>query len=338
MVDKANGKIEITLNNEHDNTMQNLSETLFSEISDFILPMPYSGNRIERGFSIHRVNKFKMENCKVFSASRHGMSLQHNTGDIIFNNVDVVPNDSNLNFTSWGDFYHVIHSTGANYTWIDCEAKYNYDDVFNVSAATLKLNKINSLRDIEISESANGFGRVYAGTTLVIVDSATGELVYRDTIKQVVIQDSKSANIRLSTPLPAGTTLENKYVWIEESVGTSTMTNCTFDGTFRARANMTFNNCDFTVKRFWIGLESVSREGPLSRNVIFNNCSLTCQRTSVLEIGSHNTGTNAKSDTAYKLENIKFSGCTWKNSSGNNTSYSSFISMKGNSADQVIHN
>ena len=267
------------------------------------------------------------------------MSLQHNTGDITFNNVDVVPREGDpLNFTSWGDFYHVIHSTGANYTWNNCEAKYNYDDVFNISAATLVLNKVNTLRDIEIGVGTNGFGRVYAGTTLVIVDSATGELVYRDTIKRVIEQDSKSANIRLSSSLPAGTTLDNKYVWIEEAAGISTMENCTFDGTFRARANITFNSCDFTVKRFWIGLESASREGPLSRNVIFNNCSLTCQGNSVFEIGSHNTGTNAKSDTAYKLENIKFSGCTWKNSSGKVTSYSSFIAMQGNSADEVIHN
>ena len=82
MVDKATGKIEITLNKEHENTMTNLKDDFFSEIADFILPMPYSGNLIERGFSVHGVNNFTMKDCKVFSASRHGMSLQNNSGDI----------------------------------------------------------------------------------------------------------------------------------------------------------------------------------------------------------------------------------------------------------------
>ena len=337
MVDKTTGEIEITLNKDNDNTMSNLKDGFFSEIADFILPMPYSGNLIERGFSVHGVNNFTMKDCKVFSASRHGMSLQNNSGDITFDNVDVVPSDDKLNFTSWGDFYHVLNSTGANYTWKDCEARYNYDDVFNISAATLKLNKINSLREIEIGEGENGFGKVYAGTTLVIVDTATGELVYRDTIKRVIEQDDDSANIRLSSSLPDGTTLDNKLVWIDEAVGTSTMQNCTFDGTFRARGNIAFNSCNFTVKRFWIGLESVTREGPLSRNIVFNNCSLTCQNVDVFEIGSYNEGSNATASNAYKLENIKFSGCTWKNGSGTATSYSSFIKMFGNSADEVIH-
>ena len=324
MVNKDTGKIEITL--DLDRITKDKILTAFLSNPRLILPMPYSGNLIQRGFTVHDVNNFTMKDCKVFSASRHGMSLQGNTGNISFINVDVVPSDDKLNFTSWGDFYHVLNSTGANYYWKDCEAKYNYDDVFNISASTLALNKINSSREIEIGESKNGFSKPYAGNTLVIVDHVTGELIYRDTIKRVLEQDDNSATIRLSSSISTDLTLENLYVWIEDAVGTSTFENCTFDGTFRARGNTTFKGCNLTVKRFWIGLDNGDREGPLSRNILFDKCAFNCQGT--FDIGSYNNGTNATASNAYKLENIKFSGCTSISSSN--------IVMKGNSADQVI--
>lgn len=306
MLDAEKRRVKVYFDMSDGNTKNRLGQAYVKK-SGLVMPMPRSGNLIERGFSIHEVDGFTMKDCNVYSYSRHGMSLQFNTGKMLFENVKNVPApyDKDLQYTGWGDFYHVINSSGAEYKFVNCENKYNYDDVFNFSAGTLELTSINSKRDIVISERENGFNGVKAGATLVIINTSTGELVYRDAIKSVVKIDETSARIRLEKEMKGASIGEEVMVWIEDAAGKMELINCKMVGTFRTRANTTFTNCELGVMRFWLGLESQAHEGPLPRNVLFKNCKFDCVDTEVFEIYSF-----CPVNSGYHIENVVFDGCT----------------------------
>ena len=91
--------------------------------------------------------------------------------------------------------------------------------------------------------------------------------------------------------------------WVDDTCAPgSEFINCDFDGTFRARTEVTFTDCRFVNRRFWIGLETVNHEGTLGKNIIFKNCEFLGDN--AWEITSGNSAKNG-----YCLKNIVFENC-----------------------------
>ena len=77
------------------------------------------------------------------------------------------------------------------------------------------------------------------------------------------------------------------------------------DGTFRARASMTFTDCRFHVRRFWI--ETTSVEGPIPHDLLFRNCDLTSDKDPD-PLWLINSG-NKTNSSGFRIENVVFENC-----------------------------
>jgi len=280
-----------------------------------VLPMPRCGFKNEIAFEIRNNHNFTMRNVDVYSVPYHGLVLLSNTGTVLFENVNFVraPYDQELGFNSWGDIYHLIHNR-AKFIWKNCKNEYHYDDVFNVSASTLFVEEKYSPTEIKLTarNSWCGVPKILEGDTITIINTDTGEMIGRTNVKSVVEQDTQSARVILSDTLSGLVAGKAVYAWDDDTTchPESEMIGCDMDGTFRARSYMTFTDCRFYIRRFWIGLEC-GAEGPLPRNLLFRNCDLTGDDGSmtgedgrVWEIRSFN-----KKEGGYHVENIIFENC-----------------------------
>ena len=140
MIEPESRTVKIYFDKSNGLTMSRLADNYIYTYG-FVLPMPYTGNIIERGFSIHSNENFTMKDVNVYSTARHVFSLQYNTGNVLFDNVCVVraPYDKELKFTSWADCYHLIHNR-AKYKWVNCKNEWNFDDVFKICALQITNN------------------------------------------------------------------------------------------------------------------------------------------------------------------------------------------------------
>lgn len=305
--------LKIYFDSTHAPTKTNLGKSYCME-DGFVMPHPKTGNTIERGFSIHENHNFTMRNVNIYSTSRHVFSLQYGTGVFTFENVNVVraPYDKGLRYTSWADCYHLIHNR-AKYIWKNCSNEWNYDDVFNISAETHTVSEVFSKKDFRMKPLNDVSGDVaQVGDTITIINTKTGALIGRAKVKAIISsnEDEYTTRVKVEDELPLLQSGDHIMCWIDNTCAqNSEFINCNFDGTFRARTDVTFTNCKFFNRRFWIGLETVNHEGTLGKNIIFRNCEFTGDN--AWEITSGNSAKNG-----YRLENIVFENC--KNINKNN--------------------
>lgn len=306
MIDKANGIIKVYFDTSNGMTMSRLKNDYIYQYG-FVLPSPYAG-KIERGFSIHENENFTMRNVNIYSTSRHVFSLQWNEGNFIFENVNVVraPYDQNLRYVSWADCYHLIHNR-AKFVWKNCKNEWNYDDVFNISTTTHYVSKVYSNKEFVMQPVGTISGGDYprVGETISIINTKTGAFIGRATVRSVISQkDGYITRVKVNEELPLLQDGEHIKCWVDNAAAPgSEFINCNFDGTFRARSELTFTNCTFNNRRFWIGLDTIDYEGPIGKNVIFRNCKFTGDNAWEVFSGNSNKG-------GYKLENIVFENCT----------------------------
>ena len=210
----------------------------------------------------------------------------------------------------------------AKFVWKGCKIEHPCDDVFNVMSTTLFVAEKHS--DCEISLSARdawyGVPEILPGDVLTIVDKETGKLIGKPVVAeaeehlppaQVRLSDQDVLRVKFTEALPELRAGKNILVWDESCLydPASEMIDCEMDGTFRARANMTFTNCRFHARRFWAGLE-VSEEGPLPHDLLFCNCEFTDDDGVFPEdlppwlIRSYNSVVDG-----YRIENIVFENC-----------------------------
>lgn len=304
MIDAEKGLLKVYFDTTNGTTMSRLKDD-FIYTYGFVLPSPYT-ERIERGFSVHENTNFTMRNVNIYSTSRHVFSLQWNDGNFLFENVNVVkaPYDQGLSYTSWADCYHLIHNR-AKYVWKNCKNEWNYDDVFNISASTHHVSKVYSNKEF-VMEPVNGVSagdHPRVGDTISIINTKTGAFIGRATVRSVISTKSGYiSRIKVKEELPllqAGTHIK---CWVDDTVAPgSEFIDCNFQGTFRARSDISFTNCYFHNFRFFIGLDTIDNEGPLSKNIIFRNC----------EFGADNAWEihGGKNKNGYKLQNILFENC-----------------------------
>ena len=304
MLDSKKREVKIYFDKSNALTMSRLNNDYIYTYG-FVLPMPFTGNKIERGFSVSGNENFTMKNVNIYSVPKHVFSLQYNKGSFLFNNVKVVraPYDKNLKYTSWADCYHLLHNR-AKFKWIKCKNEWNFDDVFNISAVTHNVTQVYSQKEFRmVSATRESTDSVIPGDTLCIINTKTGALIGRTKVKSVIADDGKSVRVKMVEELPLLKAGENIYLWVDDTVAPgSEFVNCDFDGTFRARSDLKFTNCRFVNKRFWIGLETISHEGPLGKNIIFKNC--VFEGDNAWEVSSCNSNKNG-----YHLTNIVFEKC-----------------------------
>ena len=273
MLDEQERKFKVVFRNQDKRTMERLKLD-FLKGYGLIMMMPFSGNIIERAFSIHENTDFTMRNVNIYSASRHGFSLQYNSGEFLFENVKFVrnPNDMNLWFVSWGDTYHLLQNR-AKYTWKKCKNEWNYDDVFNISVSRLVPKKVfaKNEADLFFLETKGAFAPIFSGDTATVVNRATGQYI-RTEIQEVICQEGTTNHVKFKDNIDWLVEDNEIAIYIDQlAAAGAVMEDCDFDGTMRARNDITFINTRFYVRRFWIGNETVW-EGSLPKNVIFKNC------------------------------------------------------------------
>ncbi len=306
MLDRDAGLLKITFDTTNASTMRNLGES-YCLTEGFVMPHPVTGNTIERGFSVYYNHDFTMRNINIYSTSRHVFSLQYGTGEFLFENVNVVraPYDKELRYTSWADCYHLIHNR-AKFTWKNCSNEWNYDDVFNISAETHTVSEVFSNKDFRIKPLNDVSGDIaQVGDTITVINTKTGALIGRAKVKAVISsnEDEYTTRVKVEEEMPLLQAGDHIMCWVDDTCAPgSEFINCNFDGTFRARTEITFTNCRFFNRRFWIGLETVNHEGTLGRNIIFRNCEFTGDN--AWEITSGNSAKNG-----YCLKNIVFENC-----------------------------
>lgn len=305
MIDSKNGILKVYFDTTNGTTISRLKND-FIYTYGFVLPSPYAG-KIERGFSVHDNTDFTMRNVNIYSTSRHVFSLQYNEGNFLFENVKVVraPYDQDLAYVSWADCYHLIHNR-AKFTWKNCQNEWNYDDVFNISTSTHYVSKAYSKKEFVMQPLPNVAGGDYprVGDTITIINTKTGALIGRATVRSVIsTKTDYVSRIKVNEELPLLQDGTHIKCWVDNAAAPgSEFINCTFQGTYRARSELTFTNCVFDNMRFWIGLDTVDHEGPLSKNVIFRNCEFKGANAWEVFSGNGNKG-------GYKLQNIVFENC-----------------------------
>ena len=306
MLDAGTGLMKIYFDTANATTMARLSES-YCLTEGFVMPHPITGNTIERGFSVHYNHNFTMRDINIYCTSRHVFSLQYGTGEYLFDNVNVVraPYDRELRYTSWADCYHLIHNR-AKYTWINCSNEWNYDDVFNISAETHTVSQVYSNKDFRIKPLNEVSGDIaQVGDTITIINTKTGALIGSVKVKAVIStnEEEYTTRVKVEDELPLLQAGDHIMCWVDDTCAPgSEFINCDFDGTFRARTEVTFTDCRFVNRRFWIGLETVNHEGTLGKNIIFKNCEFLGDN--AWEITSGNSAKNG-----YCLKNIVFENC-----------------------------
>ena len=276
-----------------------------------ILPTPNVGHAQERAFTIRGNDCFDMENVIIRAAAKFGMFIANNEGEINFTNVDYAPENQDFYFTSWRDAYH-CKDNRASIHWTDCDSHWNYDDVFNVSASKLHISEYDantlSMSMIWTENPTSNYYDMLVGDQIQVLDTATGKECGIVTVTEVVSQADGVIKVKIDKALSndptVGTTL-NAYVLQRCGAG-STITNGTYNGTFRFRAPMTITNTTFdTCMRIWMGLES-SLEGPLPQNILFQNCTFDFGTSGVVDVNASSDGATKE----YHIDNVVFDGCT----------------------------
>lgn len=316
-------KDDIVYSEYLDNTLQVLADETLRKYG-LIVPMPYSGYYNEIMFEMRYNKDIVMRDVNIYSVPYHAFMITGCEGNFLFDNVNVVhaPYDKELEFCSWGDIFHVTNNR-AKFVWKNCVQDYCFDDAFNINTSTLHVKKVHAADDITVGQLDTWYGvpHILPGDTLTVVDRKAGKLLGTPTVTEVEehlpparvkLSDQTELRIRLSEPLPDLREGRDIFVWDEDLVcdPASEMINCTMDGTFRVRSNMTFTNCKFHVRRFWIGVEAPV-EGPIPHDVLFRGCEFTDDE-GVIPGDEHMwliRSYNAVNADGYRAKNIVFEDC-----------------------------
>ena len=312
MLDKEARKVRIYLADDYTYSDFNL---LMNKIQTYglVCPMPEWGQILPHGFTIMNNTDFTMSEINIYSCASYGMFVGCNEGVINFNDVDFVSKD-NINFTTWRDAFH-IKDNRAKINWTNCEAEFNYDDIFNISATALYVESYHAeSRELTLvcKEKGGNYYPILVGDTINVIDTATGNNCGTVTVKKVIKQADGVNVVIIDKPLENFiTTGESTLAYFTNRCApNSTITNCNFSGTFRFRGPVTISNTEIFNMRTWITREA-DIEGPVPENITFRNCTIKSDDESAIVIDSGNNKNSTA--TGYHVNNISFENCKFDN-------------------------
>lgn len=283
------------------------------EENGMICPMPEYGHTSERGFTVDSNDNLTLSNLKIHDCSRFGMYIGSNKGVLNFNAVDFVPAenslDKNMNFTSWRDAFHVKDNSCAIH-WKNCVATGNYDDIYNISCTTCYLSEYNIAKNrlnVVSNSSGGGYPKIFAGDTVNIIDTSSGEDLGSAKVTRVIKQSGGENIFVVDNPIDrlSVTGKDILVFFTSRCAPNSTIENCDFNGTFRFRGPLTVTNTKFYNQRTWIDLHE-DIEGPIPKNITFKNCEIVKGSGATIILGANSQNTEKH---GYHIENIKFEKC-----------------------------
>lgn len=309
--DKENRILKVYFGNDILGTHYNVKNRLIEGVQ-LIFPTPNIGHYGERSFTFTSNTDTVFENCRVLNAPYFVFGIWQQYGTMLFKNVVVAPPiDETVDFVSWRDCFHCKSNPGK-IIWDSCTVRGCNDDIINLSANMMYLDKVYSPTEIECywPETHGGYyGDVLPGSDIVIWNVETGNLVSRTKIVETI--GNGTNHYILKEPLKDLTTGSQVRVCIESDIGNGSMiVNCDFKGTLRIKHNHTVRNSKLYLLKMWIDYE-MYLEGPLARNVLFENTKFYTNSPDedVYYITCHNSVKQMKDENAYCIENIFFKNC-----------------------------
>ncbi len=274
-----------------------------------IIPTPYIGNYIQDSFNINGCSDLLIKDVNVWCIPRFGFHVNGNPGKITFDNVDLVPpKDEKAIFVSWRDGFH-CKSNYDSITWKNCDAVGLGDDIINISANLLYVNKKYAANEIScIFPQTNGtYGAVNPGDKVVIYDVDTGRLVARTTVKRVI--NSYENHYLLNDNIPGLKTGTNVRLYFDNHAApNSQLINCNFEGTLRFKgAGGTATGCKLKLYGAMMYPENAD-EGPIPHDITFRNCDFTGTSQGRIDISCLSPVSIWK-EGYYRVENIRFENC-----------------------------
>ncbi len=279
-----------------------------------IVPMPNFGHCIERAFSVCGNKNVTFKDCTVHSMARFGFALFHNDGIMLFDNLRAEKAEGeSVNIVGWRDLFHVKENH-ANFIWKNCYAEHCYDDLFNISASTLGVQKIYAEDDIDFiwNETKGVYRGVREGDTISVIDFATGIDYGESKIKEIVEQSGSHNRFRLETPILGIENVQDARVHVLDMVAPgSLIENCEFHGTYRLRGPIDVKNTYFETKRFWLDtwFPGEIGEGPVPKHIHFTNCKFETddEEEPYFHIESHRK--SVAGEPQYHIEDMVFENC-----------------------------
>ena len=275
---------------------------MLNERYQFIVPMPNVGQAIEQGLTIIENKDFTMQNCNIWSAAKFMFFLRGNEGIVKFRNVHLspAPGEEDAHMVGWRDGFHCKENR-AQLVWENCSAKYLYDDIFNISASMLEVQKIEGeTLHLYWQETGSAYTQIRKGDLISFFDTASGERIGTGTVKRAIPSDS-IMKVILEEPLQA----------VVDSLAApgSVIWNCNFHGTFRFRSPIYIVGSRLHVTRMWLNVEA-PWEGPVTNHVLFSNCEFTFdnEKEVFIHVGSKNDKWE-KADDPYRVRKIIFFHC-----------------------------
>lgn len=279
-----------------------------------IVPMPGFGHCIERAFSVCGNKNVTFKDCTIHSMARFGFVLFQNDGAMIFDNVKAkkAENES-VNIVGWRDLFHVKENH-AKFIWKNCYAEHCYDDIFNISASTLSVQKAYAEDDIDFiwNETKGVYSAARVGDTISVIDFATGKDYGEAKIVEIVEREGSHNRFRLDRPIKGVEDIKDSRVHVLDAVSPgSVIEDCEFHGTYRLRGPIDVKNTYFETKRFWLDtwFPGAIGEGPVPKHIHFTNCRFECddEAEPYFHIESHRV--ESCDEPQYHIEDMVFENC-----------------------------
>lgn len=293
-----------TLNTE--NNFQNLSVG-----GRVIIPMPGVGHIEENGtINISHNTDIALENIELTNYANFGFVVSSNSGRVMFSNVNLRPqSDETVVFTGWRDGFHCKYNT-ASIIWKNCLVTGLGDDIINISSNMMYVNEVLAPNEIKCYWgllAGGSYGEVQPGSSAVIFNRATGELLAETTVSEVI--DEKSNHYRLSDNIDNLTAGENICFYIDSHAAPdSQIIDCDFEGTLRFKgAGGTVENSRLKMLALVLYPED-NIEGPIPHDITFSGCDFTGSWDDSVRACA-NSPLETVSDGCYKLKNISFRYC-----------------------------
>ncbi len=290
---------------------ENRIKMMLEEGYKFIVPMPNVGQAIEQGFTILANKDLTMMGCKIWSAAKFMFFLNANDGVIKFQNIHITPSpdEKDAHIVGWRDGFHCKENR-AQLIWENCSAEYLYDDIFNISASMLQVQKIEG-ETIHLywQETGNAYTHLRKGDLVSFFDTDSGERIGSGTVKRAVVSDSV-VKVVLEEPLEGIRAREScKAVADSLAAPGSIIRNCDFRGTLRFRSPIYIADSRLHVTRMWLNVEA-PWEGPVTNHVLFSNCEFSFDNDEdvFIHIGSDNQQWKNAEDP-YRVKDIVFFHC-----------------------------
>lgn len=282
------------------------------------LPNPGVGHAANEVMYVARSDEpMLFENIGVHAASTFIWAVNGSKADIFFENVDLVPAESNqreIKMVSWRDGFHCKDNT-AGLHWNNCEADVLFDDVFNIANTLGVVTSVESNTAFTVKNYENGaYFFCDPGDTIDIYNLNDG--TYQGSARVRAINNNADGSRTLIMYYGQSINqVKNGCVVANRDTGApgSTITNCHFQGTFRFLRNLYVENTVFDALQHWMMVEG-SVEGPLPGNVDFVGCTFNGGSVQIDAL-NRNSGKRMK-EIGSHIVDIGFWGCTFNGRAG----------------------